>query len=180
MTSRLSQTVLPASLLAALWMLVAVSTASAHGGGTPKLVQVDSGPYWLYTWTNPEPPRAGRVHVTVALVDPATEQPVLNADVQVIAVDAAGQQMGTVPATHANALVKSYYEADLELATAGRWQIVIAHSDANGAGRTTFDLDVQAAAFNWRPLLAGVVVLAAAIVAWRMWRKPGENVSSAV
>ena len=162
----------------ALWLAIATLALAghapavlAHGGGTPQLVQAPSGPYEIYTWTNPEPPRSGLVHVTVALVDPATQQPVLNADVQIVATPGEGKQPVSAPATHQNAVIKTYYEADLELPTAGPWQISVVHSDRGGSGSADFTLNVQPAARNWRPVAIGAVLAVIAVAAWFILRK---------
>ena len=155
----------------ALTALASAAPAQAHGGGTPQLVQAPSGPYQLYTWTNPDPPRAGIVHVTVALVDPATQQPVLNADVQIVATPDEGNQPVSAPATHENAVIKTYYEADLDLPAAGPWQFTVAHSDAAGSGSAGFTLDVQPAARNWRPIAIGAVLAVIAVGAWFVLKK---------
>ncbi len=144
--------------LLALAALASAAPAQAHGGGTPQLVQAPAGAYEVYTWTNPDPARVGIVHVTVALVEPATQQPVLNAAVQVLAQLAEGGQEAAAPATHDNAAIRTYYEADLELPAAGRWQITVAHSDAAGGGSASFDLEVQPAASNWRPIAIGAAL----------------------
>ncbi len=134
-------------------------------------MQAPSGPYEIYTWTNPNPARAGLVHVTVALVEPASQQPVLNADVRIVAAPSDGSQPVSVPATHENAVIKTYYEADLDLPAAGTWQFTVSHSNAAGSGSASFDLDVQPAAFNWRPIAIGAVLALIAIGAWFVLKK---------
>lgn len=164
---------LMALLALAFSALACAAPAQAHGGGTPQLVQTPSGPYQLYTWTNPDPARVGTLHVTVALVAPATQQPVLNADVQIQALQANQEsQPITTSATHANAVIKTYYEADLELPDAGPWQITVAHSDAAGSGSASFALDVQPAARNWRSFGVAAVLAVIALGAWFMLRNP--------
>ncbi|MCU0966347.1 MAG: FixH family protein [Burkholderiaceae bacterium] len=162
-----------------LLLLVCASAgpAQAHGGGTPQLVQAPSGPYQVYAWTNPDPARIGVLHVTVSLVQPATQEPVLDADVQIVAAAGEGGQTVSAPATHENAVIKTYYEADLDLPAAGPWQITVAHSDAAGSGSASFSLDVQPAAFNWRPIAVGAVLAVIAAGAWFLLRK---NAPSAV
>jgi hypothetical protein len=165
-------------LLPALLILVACiwpGPAQAHGGGTPQLVQTPSGPYQVYAWTNPDPARVGVLHVTVALVEPATQQPVLNAAVEVLAEASQDSQSVSVAATHENAVVKTYYEADLDLPSPGAWQITVAHSDAAGAGSASFALDVKPAVFNWRPIAVGAVLALIALGAWFVLRDNGKS-----
>jgi hypothetical protein len=153
-------------ITALLAILVSAAPANAHGGGTPQLVQAPSGPYQVYAWTNPDPARAGVLHVTVSLVEPASQQPVLDAEVQILAQWGEESPPIAAPATHENALIKTYYEADIELPTAGVWQITVAHSDAAGRGRASFLLEVKPATFNWRPIGIGAVLALIALGAW--------------
>ncbi len=166
---------LTALLTLALVALAGAAPIQAHGGGTPQLVQASSGPYQLYTWTDPDPPRAGPIHVTVALVDPATQQPVLDANVQIVATPGEGSQPVTALATHENAVIKTYYEADLDLPAAGTWQVTVAHSDTAGSGSAGFALDVQPAARNWRPIGIGAVLAVIAIGAWFVLKNNGQS-----
>jgi hypothetical protein len=156
----------------ALAFLAHAAPASAHGGGVPQLVQTASGPYHLYAWTNPNPARAGVVHVTVALTQPATQQPVLDANVQIVATPSEGSQPVLVQATHENAVIKTYYEADLDLPAAGTWQFTVSHSDAAGSGSASFDLDVLPATRNWRPIAIGAVLAVIALGAWFVLKRP--------
>ena len=153
-------------ITALLAILVSAAPANAHGGGTPQLVQAPSGPYQVYAWTNPDPARAGVLHVTVSLVEPASQQPVLDAEVQILAQWGEESPPIAAPATHENALIKTYYEADIELPTAGAWQITVAHSDAAGSGSASFPLEVKPATFNWRPIGIGAVLALIALGAW--------------
>ena len=162
-------------LALALSALASATPTQAHGGGTPQLVQAPSGPYQVYAWTNPDPPRAGVVHVTVALVDPATQQPVLNANVQILAAPGTGREPVSAPATHENAVIKTYYEADLDLPSTGPWQITVAHSDAAGSGSAAFALDLQPAGRNWRPIASGAVLALIAIGAWYVLKSHDQS-----
>lgn len=163
------------SVLALLALLLLPVMASAHGGGQPQVVDVPSGPYHVYVWTNPQPPQPGVLHVTVALVQPETQRPVLDAAVQVTAtlMDTSAAPVISA-ATHDNATIKTYYETDMTLPKAGLWQIAVAHSDAAGNGSITFELAVQPAPLAFGP---GEVMLAAALLAggagvlWWWWRK---------
>jgi hypothetical protein len=160
--ARATHLVVASSML--LVMAVAMPAALAHGGGTPQLVEEPAGTYEIFTWTNPEPARVGTFHVTVALVEPATDQPVLNAGVLIHAAPA-GTDTATqpilAPATHEKATIKTYYEADLELPTAGPWQITVAYTGTNGidAGNASFPLEVQEPGINWGRIALGIVLV---------------------
>lgn len=148
-------------------VLTAATPAWAHGGGTAQLTQAPAGPYEVYAWTNPNPVRVGTMHVTVALTDPATDEPVLGVPVQIIAQPADGAAVSSA-ATHDNATIKTYYETDLEMPSTGRWQVTVAFQAPPGSGEARFDVDVQPKAFdNW--LLVGVAGLALLIGGWFFW-----------
>lgn len=160
------------SLAVALLVLAAPAAALAHGGGTPQLVDAPAGAYHVYAWTSPNPVRVGTLHVTVALVDPADNQPVLGADVQVQLTPPAGAATlpVTAQATHDEATIKTYYETDLEVATAGPWQVAIAYQTPQAAGSAGFDLEVKPKSFtNW--FMLGGAALVVIVVGWFVWPK---------
>jgi len=153
-------------------LLIWSAAAQAHGGGQPQLVDVPSGPYHLYVWTNPQPPQAGVIHITVALVQPDSQQPVLDAAVQVTATQA-GEAAVISAATHDNATIKTYYETDMTLPQAGVWEIAVGHADAAGRGRVAFKLTLEPAPSAVGPgeaALLGVLV-AALLLGILWWRK---------
>lgn len=156
-------------LLLTLLVLLPTSSALAHGGGTPQLIQAPAGPYEVYAWTNPTPVRVGMLHVTVALTDPASGEPVLNVPVEVIASPAAGAPIAS-PATHDKATIKSYYETDLEIPTEGPWQVTISFQASQGPGEASFGVDVQPRSFtNWPVIgIAGLVLI---VTGWFFWPK---------
>jgi hypothetical protein len=161
-------------LLTLLFVLCAVP-ALAHGGGTPQLVQTPAGPYLVYAWTNPTPVRVGTLHVTVALTDPATDEPVLNVPVEVILTPSDGGALVSAPATHDKATIKSYYETDLEIPTEGAWQATISLQSPQGAGEASFAIDVQPQSFS-RWLLIGVGAVVVVVVGWFFWPKKKAQV----
>ena len=157
-----------------LAIILALSTgvAWAHGGGVVRLTNVEAGPYWVSAWSEPDPLRVGQAHISVAVSKPTESgegyreagPPVLDATVQVqfTAVDHNGETlMGR--ATHEGATNKLFYEADLELPKAGRWQVKIAVEGPEGSGSATFEAQVAPpTAFNWTWIGGlGVVALAA-------------------
>ena len=156
-------------LLLTLLVLLPTSTALAHGGGTPQLIQAPAGPYEVYAWTNPTPVRAGTLHVTVAVTDPASGEPVLNVPVEVTASPASGAPIAS-PATHDQATIKSYYETDLEIPSEGPLQVTISFQAPQGPGEASFSVDVQPRSFtNW--LVIGVAGLVLIVAGWFFWPK---------
>ncbi len=49
------------------WPLRLYALPTAHGGGTPRLVNLVVEPYRLWLWTEPEPLRVGEAHFTIAV-----------------------------------------------------------------------------------------------------------------
>lgn len=155
-------------------LLLAMQPASvlAHGGGTPQLVKEPAGAYAVYVWTNPDPVRVGTMHVTVALVEPDTDVPVLNAAVQITAEPQSGQPI-TADATHANATIKSYYEVDMQLTETGPMQVTVDYQDGMASGSAGFALQVEQAGANVQLIGLGVALVVIVIAVLRfVLRKP--------
>ena len=129
-----------------------VGIAWAHGGGVPRMTNVDAGPYWVSAWTQPDPLREGQAHITVAVSEPMKStdgrreagSPVLNALVQVQfrPLDREGETL-LVLATHEAAANKLFYEADLELPETGRWQVIVQVEGPQGSGSASFEAQVS-------------------------------------
>jgi|TARA_B100001971_G_scaffold62948_1_gene57983 hypothetical protein len=151
-----------AAFFCALSALLIAGVAAAHGGGTPQLSGVTAGPYWLTVWTNPEPVRAGELHVTVG-VGGADGAPVLDAEVQVeISALPNGGVSLSGAATSAQSTNKFLYEVDFELPESGLYLVSVKVSGAEGHGAASFELQaLPAEASNWLVLVSvGVAVLA--------------------
>ena len=169
-------------------LLVLVSTgrsAHAHGGGTPRLTAEPVGPYSLFAWTEPEPMRAGDVHVTLAVTTPPPADAVVNNDVvnnlleQPIdgaeavvtfrpADGGAPVQLAAQPGT----LNAFYLEADTRLPAAGRWTIEVAVTGPDGAGTASFDVDVlPARGINRWLIFGGLGLFLALLVAIGLWAR---------
>lgn len=157
-----------AAVLSLLLLAIQPLSVLAHGGGAPQLVKEPAGAYAMYVWTNPDPLRVGTMHVTVALVDPDTDVPVMNAAVQVTATPQTGQPL-TVAATHENATIKSYYEADMQLSETGPLQVTVAWQDGAASGDAGFAVQVGEAGINTQLIGLGAALLAiGGGVAWML------------
>ncbi|HRX05415.1 MAG: hypothetical protein KDI07_05385 [Anaerolineae bacterium] len=152
---------LPKYFAALVLLLLALQPASvlAHGGGTAQLVKEPAGAYAVYVWTNPDPVRVGTMHVTVALVEPDSDEPIMNAAVQITATPQTGQPL-VAEATHKNATVKSYYEVDMELTETGPLQVAVAYQDGDAAGSAGFTVQVERAGMNTAAIGLGAALLA--------------------
>jgi hypothetical protein len=121
-----------------------VSPINAHGLGNRQLEQVEAGPYLISAWSDPETLKVGEeLHITVSVQD-KNEEFVLDADVQVRAnLETDFNQQASARATHENAVQKMFYEAELKLRQAGRWQITLTIEAEPGIGEATFSLPVE-------------------------------------
>lgn len=169
-------------LLPALWLSIA-PPAMAHGGGTPRLTAAQAGPYSVYAWSEPEPWRAGEVHLSIAVTLPAdtdvqadgaqVETPVTDADIRVTFTPADGSSPPIVVQAQRQAQLGNYYfEADTKLPAAGEWQIAIAVTGAAGSGATEFTIAALAArTVNWVLVAAAAGVLLMMIALMGLWSR---------
>lgn len=144
----------------------------AHGGGTPRVTDLAIGPYRLFVWSQPDTPRVGEMHFTVAVVEATgaaivsdsaarLDTPVLDATVQ-LQLRARGKpaQVITNAATRDQALFPQYYETDVEVPATGTWQASVKVRGPNGAGDATFDFMVlPARQLNWTMILGGFLLI---------------------
>ncbi|MEA3334754.1 MAG: hypothetical protein U9R25_02520 [Chloroflexota bacterium] len=156
------------------WLITIVMTglfatlSLAHGGGTPQLVKVATGPNELYAYTSPAPVRVGTLHVTVALAVPETEKPVLDAAVRVELKPVDNRsKIETIRAyaTRDQAANKTTYETDIQVPEAGQWQVDISYETSEGKGNADFLLEVKPKSpVNW--LVIGGIGLALLVGGW--------------
>jgi len=154
-------------------------SASAHGTGTPQLLNAPAGPYLLSVWTDPDPLRADETHVVVAVLEPATQEFIVS-DVAVKVrlrslADPTVELVETAGTDNTNRLL---FAAEFnDRVTPGRWQVGVSAAGARGAGdEVTFEIEVAPArGFNW--LWLGVAGLGAAVVAWLLasMRRPAKR-----
>ena len=76
-----------------------------------------------------------------------------------------GQPPLQVALAPAAGMVAGYYEADVELATAGRWQVQVVVSGPAGGGQAAFELEVRAAR-RVPPLVWGALGLLVVLGGW--------------
>ena len=144
----------------------------AHGGGTPRLTDATVGPYRLFVWSQPDTPRVGEMHFTVAVVaadgdanaadsGDTLDTPVLDATVQLQLWAADDpEQMLVSAATRDQALFPQYYETDFEVPKAGPWQASVTVNGPAGAGDATFDFEVlPPRQLNWAMVAGGFLLL---------------------
>lgn len=181
----------PARLLAASVAVLIVLgvfavSVDAHGGGTPRLSDVEAGPYRLFVWTQPEPWRVGEAHVTVAVTLPTEDaaaaasgeelaQPVVDATVNIEFASPADVGVLQVEASAPTSAGSPTYEADTELAAAGAWQVTVSVMGQDGSGSASFVVDVlPARVVNWPLLIGGAAALVAIVGGMGMWSRRGH------
>lgn len=156
--------------LLCLTLTAATAAASAHGGGTPQVVDVPAGPYRIFVWTSPDPWREEELaHVTVAVtrVDAAGQVfPLTDVRVTVrLFSETQPDQAVTLLAQPVSAVATGFYEVDYPLPEDGLWRIEIEALGAEGVGAVAFTMVAEPAASARWPVWAGVA-FAAAIVAF--------------
>lgn len=155
--------------------------ALAHGGGTPRLTDTPIGPYRIFVWSQPEPLRAGEVHLTIGLTSGSSPNGDETAD-----ATAADSGMLVAPVTDATVTVRMeavadptslvettatvgglgavYYETDASLLTAGEWRFTIDVSGGAGQGTVTFSEELLPMRTVNIPLLVGGAALFVALI----------------
>jgi hypothetical protein len=151
---------------------LAVPLPAGANGGTVRVAKAPVGPYLVSVWSQPEPPRVGRLDVSVAVMRPTTEEALLDARVALTAEPAGASANAAtvtlVPGAGGNPL---YYHRLVEIPAPGRWRLTVAVEGAAGAGQTAFELDVQPA----RSLAWGVALGVAIGLAVLWWTVRGSR-----
>lgn len=91
--------------------------------GSPQKINEPAGPYLVSVWTDPDPLRVDEVHVTVAVIDPQTQAPILDSRVTVQLASLEEESVSfSAPATQENSRLKFLYVAVFEPPFAGPWR----------------------------------------------------------
>lgn len=163
----LAAVVVVAGLLSAV-LAFRPASASAHGMGTPQLLNVPAGPYLLSAWTDPNPLRADETHVVVAVIAPDTQQMVVSGvEVSITMTSAADPDVvhrQTAGRDYVNQLLHSAEFNDH--VTEGTWRVGISATGERGVSdEITFDVEIDPArGFRW--LWIGGGGAAAVVMAW--------------
>lgn len=163
-----------------LLAFLGVRSVWAHGIGTPVKINIPSGPYLLSIWTDPDPLRVDETHVTVAVMEPETQAPIVTGvQVRVQLTAVADESLSfTATASADNSANRLLYAAIFEnLPTDGRWRGLVSVDGPAGAGKgVPFEVEVMPPApFNWLwPGIGGMVVLL--LVWWvHSWRRQAPS-----
>lgn len=164
-----AKTALAVAFLLILWALCPDVWAN---GGTLQLAKAQAGPYMVSVWTQPEPPRVGRLHMSVAIMRPPAEKPVLDATVRLTAQarDQAETRLVTL-AQRGQGSNKLLYDTTLELPTAGRWHFTIQVNGPLGEGNAAFMLTAVASSSRLGPLFALAGGATSLVLVWLLWHQ---------
>jgi hypothetical protein len=148
----------------------------AHGIGTPQQINAPSGPYLVSIWTDPEPLRVNQAHVTVAVMEPETQAPIVNGGQVTVQLQFVVDELISFArvALPDNATNKLFYVATFEgLPHPGQWRMTASVMGPDGPGEdVSFEVAVlPPASFNWQRL--GLIGLSLVIAGWIMhsWRQ---------
>lgn len=147
--------------------LVSAEPVWAHGGGTPVLTRVETGPYWVYVFTEPAQPQAGNeYHVTIAVTQPqegGSETAVADATIDVRFVPESGEPYSVI--AESSIAGPGYYEADTRLPDGGLWTVQIEVASPLGSGNAEYQVMAMASSggIAWGWIIAGIVLILAGI-----------------
>jgi hypothetical protein len=147
--------------------LVVLPCVADGNGGTLRVSRAAAGPYLISAWTQPDPPRVGRLDLSVAVMAPDSGQAILGAAVRANATPTARQQIATSArlaiGEGGNPLL---YHGNVDLPVAGAWRIVIEAGGPDGVGTTAFELEVRPPVPIAWPIALAVVALGAGGALW--------------
>lgn len=151
------------ALLAVVAIASSYSALLAHGTGRPRLVNEPAGPYLLSAWTDPDPLREDEAHVVVAVIDPATREPIISGVVvEVLAASVAAPDQVVSVAAGTDSVNQLLYAAEFnDMLAAGAWLVTIHVSGERGTGESPgFQIEIEPArGVNWLLLGAGGIGL---------------------
>ena len=143
--------------------------ASAHGGGEPRLINAEAGPFFLSLWTLPVPLSVGEANFIAALGQPtprvAQGVVVLDADIQLLLTAPSGKVVSAV-ATHQRATNKLFYESYLELDEQGMWQAQVEVAKEGQTGTAAFEFFVEPATSQTNWMLIGGIAIVVIALGW--------------
>lgn len=131
------------------------NVVEAHGGGT-EIYRASSGPYIMVVSVHPEQPKVGAIHLTITPLKQSNSEPILDAEVGIVAYSPDGDRSLRVRALN-TPIERRYYDANLTVMAAGTWRVII---DVNSdlLGRMTFNVPFDVAEQSIYPNFAGTFV----------------------
>lgn len=159
---------IPSALLALIAFAVSFSALLAHGTGRPRMLNEPAGPYLLSAWTDPDPLREDEAHVVVAVIDPATQEPIVTGvEVEVRAAPVASPDQAVSVSAGTDSVNQLLYAAEFnDMLSAGAWLVTIHVRGERGTGESAgFEIEIEPArGFNW--LLVGAGGIGVIVLVW--------------
>jgi hypothetical protein len=155
------------------WILLAALPSNVDAnGGTLRLGRATSGPYLVSAWTRPEPPRVGRLDLSVAIMTPDTQRAVLDAEARASATLLTDPTtMTTTRLERGTGGIPLLYHGNLEVPAAGPYRVLIQSSGPAGSGEAAFEVDIQPPLPVAAPLALGLAALGAGGALWWAWTR---------
>lgn len=157
---------------------VGIGQAAAHGIGTPQKLNMPNGLYLLSIWTDPDPLRVDETHVTVAVMEPETQAPIVDGVQVLVQLQSPSDPtvMQTAVASADNSANRLLYTAIFnDLPEPGLWQGVVAVVGPDGPGEDIpFSIEIlPPQPFNW--LRLGMISLTVLVFGWFVWSARGQR-----
>ncbi len=150
-----------ASLLTvAVVMLIAAAQPAQANGRVLRFDRQAAGPYDVSLGTIPDTPIVGNLHLTMRVMDAATDTYILDARVTVIGVGPSDESTGIGPiAAVANFRDPTFYDLNTAVDEAGPWTFTVRIEAGPGEAQAAFSIEVSEA----NPL-GGIAVLGGLLV----------------
>lgn len=173
----------PVTIIPLITLILALLPGSlmAHAGGEPVLTDEPAGPYRVFAWIQPVPPRVGAVHLDIALtLAPSTTapanalvEPVTDAHVTVtFTPESQPDQAMQVVASPESGLNGFYYEVETRLGVEDIWRVSVRAEGAAGVGEAQFQRQILAARrVDWVVVAAAGLGLFALIGLVGIWNR---------
>lgn len=164
-----------------LWLLLLLLSgwpviATAHGSGTPHLVNVAAGPYRLWVWSSPDPVRLGEMHFSVAVTEPEATTADLTVQIDLIPITQVADTFRVQTINYVRWL-ETYYEADFLIPATGKWRAMVQVTGPAGHGQASFAFTVLPPPMvNWTLLSWGALAVVALLGG--LWVKRGDERSA--
>ena len=133
-------------LLAAGLAVVAASlpTVVQANGRVTNFQKKMAGPYEIGLGTIPPSPSVGNLHLALTVTDPATDTPVLGANVELMGTGPDSTEIEIGPTIAANsAQDPTYYEVNTSVGREGMWLFTTTITDADGEHSADFQVEVK-------------------------------------
>ena len=135
------------SLLLAAGLVVFIAslpTIVQANGRVTNFQKKIAGPYEIGLGTIPPSPSVGNLHLALTVTDPATNSPVLDANVELVGTGPDSTEIEIGPTIAANSTQDpTYYEVNTSVGREGMWLFTTTITDADGEHSADFQVEVK-------------------------------------